>query len=251
VLKDNLNKVSADLRQKYPEYAWIGITKNYSQLLIDIEYQDVPPKEDLDATYSCDLISKYDGIIKSIIVKKGVVLVIPNQSVKKGDILVSGNLNVETNPNNMEKLVKADGIIIGKTLVLEKIKIKKRQESLECTGRVKNVKVISFFNKTIGKNPLTFDAYYTKITPIFNLFNILEINNIAYYEQTIVENVYDEETALRFAESKVYQEFEKKRTSDLEKIEEIKLLEISDNDEYFIISFIVSKYVNFASIRQY
>lgn len=251
VLEDDVNYLSAKLKQNHPEFAWIGLTKNYSQLLIDIEYQDVPQKEENLDNYPCDLVSKFDGIIEGIVVKKGVVLVGPNQSVKKGDVLVSGNLNVETDPNNTTNLVKSEGIIIGKTLVLEKIKVWKKSENLEYTGCVKNVKVASIFNKTIGKNPLTFDNYNTEVHTVFNLFNIFKITNITYFEQQVVERIYDEKLATEYAISQIYKNFQKQQTSELEKIDNIKLIEITTYEDYYEVSFVVSKHVNFVSIRQY
>ncbi len=251
VLNDTPNNISQELRQKYPHYAWIGITVNYSDIIIDIEPQDVPEKNVVDSNKPCDLVSKYDAVITGIIVKKGVVMVMMNQSVKIGDLLVSGNLLIENSGFDKNKLVTSDGIIIGKTLNLEKIKVLKKEEFLQYTGRVKDVKVLSLFGKSIGKNPVVFDSYYTKITPLFNLFNIIKIVNISYYEQALITSVYDKEQAIDFAEKEIYYEFEQKRVSDLETIDDIKLLDIEEFDDYFEISFIVTKHVNIAVTKYY
>lgn len=251
VLDKTANEISSELRQEYPEYAWIGIRLNYNKVLIDVEYQDVPPKIENNKKITGDLVSKYDGIIEGMVIKKGVVLVVPNQSVKKGDVLVSGNLKVELDPLDTSDLVKAEGIVIGKTLVLEKIKVPKVTSNLEYTGNVKQVKVWSIFGKMIGKNPVAYDNYYTDVSIIFNFFNILSLVKISYYEQQVVEKVYDEKSAIKYAESKIYYELEKNRSSEHERIDELKILSIDSLAEYYEISFIVAKHVNFVTFRQH
>lgn len=251
LLDNTPNNISQELRQKYPKYAWIGITVNYSEIIIDIEPQDVPIKEIEDNLKPCDLISNYDAVITGIVIKKGVVMIMLNQSVKKGELLVSGNLLIENNLFDKEKLIHSDGVIIGKTLVLEKIKVEKKGESLEYTGRIKTKKRVVLFGKDIGKNPVVFDNYYTKISEKFNLFNIFKIVEITYFEQDIITSVFDQEQAVKFAENEVYYEFEQKRVSELEAIDDVRLFEVEEQEDYFEVSFIVTKHVNIAVAKYY
>ena len=251
LLDDTPSNISLELREKYPQYAWIGITVNYSDIIIDIEPQDVPKKENITNTKPCDLISGYDAVVTGINVKNGVVMVIINQSVKVGDVLVSGNLLIENGGFDKDKLVSSNGVIIGKTLVLDKIKVFKKEERLEYTGRVKKIKRVSLFGKDIGKNPVAFDNYYTKINPLFNLFNILQIVEISYYEQSVITSIFDKDQAVEYAKKKIYYDFEKQRTSSLEQIDNVQLVDVLEFEDYYMVSFITTKHINIVKTRYY
>ena len=66
-----------------------------------------------------------------------------------------------------------------------------------------------------------------------------------------MEKVYDEKSAIKYAESKIYYELEKNRSSEHERIDELKILSIDSLAEYYEISFIVAKHVNFVTFRQH
>ncbi len=251
ILDDTPTNISNELRQKYSEFAWIGITRNYSEILIDIEYQDVPSVDKPINNKPCDLISGYDAVITDIVVENGVVMVMKNQSVKKGDLLVSGNLLIENNAFDQNKLISSTGVIIGKTLILEKKQVLKKEENLEFTGRIKEYKRVVLFNKDIGKTPVAFDNYYTKITPVFNFFNIFKIVKISYYEEALISRIYDKENAIEFSTKQIYHDFEMYKTSSLEKIDNIKLIDVEEFEDYYEISYVVSKYINIAVKKYY
>lgn len=251
VLDDSLNNISQELRNNYPEYAWVGLTLNSSKIIIDLQKQEVPKKEVEDLTVTGDLVATQDAVISDIVVSRGVVMVMKNQSVKKGDLLVSGNMKILINENDHSNLVKSKGIIIGNTINLEKIKVPIETEELVYSGKIKRHKVVSLFGNMLGKNYQTFENYYTDIKVLFNLFKILEINEITYYEQVVIKKVYTRDTAINYAESKVRKEFEINRTSELEKIDNIELLEVTKEGNYYIVSLIVKKHQNIASFRQH
>lgn len=251
VLDDSVNNISQELRNKYPEYAWIGLTLDNSRILIDIQKQEVPKNEIEDLTYTGDLVAKTDAIISDIIVQRGVVMIEKNQSVKKGDLLVSGNMLIEIDATNQSNLVKSKGIIIGKTLSLEKIMIPINTEELVYSGKIKKVKRVSIFGNSIGKSYELFDNYYAKVETLFNLFKIIQITEITYYEQVFINKTYDETSSITYAESEVRKKFENSRTSSLEKIDNIELVQVIKDGNYFIVSLIVKKHENIVLFKQH
>ncbi len=251
VLDDNITNISQSLRNKFPEFAWIGLTRYSSKIVIDIEKQDTPIKQPEDLSVTGDLVASKDAIITDIIVSRGVVLVMKNQSVKKGDVLVSGNLRYNNDPSDRSKLVKSKGIIIGNTMTLEKIKIPIKTTSLEYSGKLINKKYVEIFGSLVGKTPKTFDIYKTEKQEIFNLFNIFKITNLTYYELVEVVKEYDEKSASEYAKTLIKKGLEDNRVSPLEKIESINIVEISIDDGYYIVSMIVKRYQNIGVFIQH
>ena len=56
---------------------------------------------------------------------------------------------------------------------------------------------------------------------------------------------------MKFAENEVYYEFERKRVSKLEAIDDVRLFRVEEQEDYFEVSFIVTKYVNIAVPKYY
>lgn len=251
ILNENLSNISLKLRNSFPEYAWVGVTRYSSLLVIDIEKQDVPIKEIEDITITGDIVSKYDAIVTDIIVRQGVVLVTKNQSIKKGDTLISGNLSYFNNPNDTSDLVKSKGIIIGNTITLEKIKVPIKTKSIEYSGNVKTIRYIELFGKIIGKNHITYDNYKTDINEKINFFNIFKIADLTYYELVDVYRENDEVSSFELAKKMIKSEFEVNRVSSLEKIDSIELVNIIKENNNYIVSVIVKKHQNLGVFIQH
>ena len=251
VLDDNISNISQELRNKFPEFAWLGLTRYSSKIIINVEKQDVPIKQQEDLSITGDLIASKDAIITDIIVNRGIVLVMKNQSVKKGDVLVSGNLRYNNDPSDKTNLVKSKGIIIGNTIGLEKIKVPIKTSSLEYSGKIINKKYVEFLGSLIGKTPKTFDIYKTDKQDVFNLFNFFKIINLTYYELVEVINEYDEKSASEYAKTLIKKDLEQNRVSPLERVESINIVDITLEDGYYIVSMIVKRYQNIGVFIQH
>lgn len=251
VLDDNITNISQDLRNKFPEFAWIGLTRYSSKIVINIEKHDVPIKQQEDLSITGDLVASMDAIITDIIVNRGIVVVMKNQSVKKGELLVSGNLRYNNDPNDTSNLVKSKGIIIGNTMTLEKIKVPIKTANLEYSGKLINKKYVEIFGSLVGKTPKTFEIYKTEKKEVFNLFNIFKITNLTYYELVEVINEYDEQSASEYAKTLIKKDLEQNRVSPLERVESIQIVDITMEDGYYIVSMIVKRYQNIGVFIQH
>ena len=229
-LDGDINEISRNLRAAFPNYAYIGLEKKGSVLEIDIEKIDILEKDN-KVKNNLPIISNYNAVIYSISCKNGVVLVNLNQSVKKGDLLI--------NPNNEKGY--CDGIILGALSEYEKIIVKKEVIDFGLTGKFDKKFAIK-----VGKNYLMkFKDFYLeqdiKLDKMFNLFNVLEVYKVYYYEKDFYKFVYDYETVYNYAVSVFYKNLELYRKSNLEKINEIKLLNFEETKDEFVFYFLVNK----------
>ena len=111
-------QTAADLRNTFPEVTWVAIKKQGTVLEIDV-------KENTDKTLlfskqkntedqpGSSLVSEYDGKVIAIFTRSGVPEVKAGDTVKKGDLLVSGIIPVTNDENEVIKnqLVNADADI--------------------------------------------------------------------------------------------------------------------------------------------
>ncbi len=74
---------------KMPELSWLWADKSGSKVTVQVKERTLPP-EIFDKDAFCNIKSAKDGVIDSMIVKKGSPLVALGDTVRAGDILVSG-----------------------------------------------------------------------------------------------------------------------------------------------------------------
>lgn len=93
--------IARDIRREYEEIIWVSASLEGTRLLIRVkenetglsqEGKNQPSREE---TEPVDLVAKEDGVITSMIVREGVAQVEEGQEVKKGDVLVSGQVPVK------------------------------------------------------------------------------------------------------------------------------------------------------------
>lgn len=232
-LKDNINNLSLSLRAAFPNYAYVGITKNGSSLEIEIDKININ-KNNTFTKNKFPIISNYNAVIYGITCTDGVVLINLNQSVKKGDSLVI--------PNQEEGF--CDAVILGRLSEYKTVTVKKKRLCYDYTG-----KITKKLNFKVGKNYLMkFKNYYTdqdiKIVENYGLFNYFYVVDTYYYERDYLLIEYDYETAFNYAVSLFYRELEQYRKSSLEKIDDIMLLNYIEKDDEFIFNFLVKKIKN-------
>lgn len=95
-LKNRLDceKLESDIRKDYPDIIWVSVKIQGTRLIVDVQ-EAAGAKEDGDAqTKGTDLIADYDGTVESIVTRSGTPCVKKGDMVKKGDILVSGCLEL-------------------------------------------------------------------------------------------------------------------------------------------------------------
>ena len=229
-LNEDINSLSLSLRAAFPNYSYIGLIKSGSTLVIDVEKIDrfneyKPHKEPFP------IVSNYNAVIYGISCLEGVVLVNLNQSIKKGEVLVTPSLEGGF----------TSAIVLGKMAEYVTITVKKKKLCFENTGKMK-----SRFGIKVGKNYLQkFKDFYEfqdiKIINRINLFNFLSLVEVYYYEKDYLLIEYDYNTAYNYAVSMIYANLEIYRKSNLEKINEIKLLNHYENSDEYVFHFLINQ----------
>lgn len=91
----NLMAIENMIRNSFPEITWVSVRLDGTKLQITIKENDAPlVEEDLGTPEGVDLISKYDGTIVSIVVRRGVPNITAGKEVRAGDVLVYGQVPV-------------------------------------------------------------------------------------------------------------------------------------------------------------
>ncbi len=87
------SKIEEDIRLAYEDIGWVSAEVKGTRLLIKITETNMPTPL-VQATAPSHIIASKDAVIKEIITRTGTPLVRPGDVVRKGDILVSGVLEV-------------------------------------------------------------------------------------------------------------------------------------------------------------
>lgn len=88
-------RIAKDIRKEYGDIIWVSASIKGSKLYILIkENEDSIPVEEKKEKEATDIVADTDCVVTDITVRKGVVQVKSGQQVKKGDVLVSGQVPV-------------------------------------------------------------------------------------------------------------------------------------------------------------
>lgn len=246
-LNTDLTSVTRKLQKKYYQYTYIGVSKEGSKLIIEIE---MPPKTETkkeDNEQRGDLISEYDSYITGMIIKKGISLITLNQTVKKGDILVTGDLTSNDKEINQYGLV--DGIILGKIGYYKTINIDKTISNKGFTGNISSCYSLSLLGKCIGNNKKIFEDYYEKKQTIFKINKIITLEKLRQYEKTIITYEYTPEEAINYAISFINYDFKKECVSKEENIINLKLVKACNNETNYELTFFILANKNIATFK--
>jgi similar to stage IV sporulation protein len=133
------------IRKKYDTIIWISMKQNGTIIDLSLkENQIVSFVENKDES-PCNIVASEDGIIHSIVVRKGIPAVSPGAEVKKGDVLVRGEIPIYNDDGTLrnKSFVKADADIFIENIMPVHITLPKIYTKREYTGRYKkNFKVI-------------------------------------------------------------------------------------------------------------
>ena len=90
------DRIVKDIRKEFDDIVWVSAYVTGTRLMIQVkENTDTFSAESSNKEPSNDIVAEKDGVITSIITRNGVPLVKPGDAVKKGDILVSGKVEVK------------------------------------------------------------------------------------------------------------------------------------------------------------
>ncbi len=104
-------KLEEEIRSCFKSIIWTSVKREGTTLTVDIQENLSVPSDQADARLpkefqnqeqkGFDLLARHDGTIESIYVRKGTPMVQQGDSVKKGDVLVSGALPIYDDSGNL------------------------------------------------------------------------------------------------------------------------------------------------------
>lgn len=188
--KMNLREAETYLLQQYPDIVWTGITYEGTRMIVRVaESTPKPEMSELDGKPKM-LVAKRDALVTYIAVEKGMPLVKAGDIVKKGELLVAGEM-----PRGEEDATlyytSAKAHVKGKTTYTASGAIQFQQEKKQYLNETSKKWTLKFFNKAFklyaSKPPSgTFDKQITlhqlKITKMFPLPFAIEVENRVAYK---------------------------------------------------------------------
>lgn len=113
--KLDIETLEKEIRRQFPQVTWASAKLSGTKLIIAIKENDAPIITlEENEEKGTDLVSEYDGVIVSIIVRKGVPMVKSGDKVEKGAVLVDGKIPVYNEDATVREyyLVNADADIV-------------------------------------------------------------------------------------------------------------------------------------------
>ncbi len=224
------------IRRQFPDITWVSAKFDGTRLIFSVKENDVMSYP-LVENACCDLYAEKDGVIVSMIVRKGTPLVKIGDSVEMGQMLVSGEIPVLNEDATIRKYQYTDADA--------DIYVKRKQEIFEelpftyvkkmYTGREKKEHRFAFFGKEVKFGEKVDFCYYDMIdehgnvTPMEGLSLPLGFGSCTYREYLNVECVYSLEEAQTILEAQ-YQDYLKKLKEEGVKIlsEEVYMDSVED-----------------------
>lgn len=132
--KVDCERIVKDIRKEFDDIVWVSAYVKGTRLMIKVkENTDTFSEETKASSYAAnDIVAEKDGVITDIVTRNGVPLVKPGDEVKKGDVLVSGKVEVKNDAGEVVnyQYQNADADITAKTIL-------PYEEQLSFTHKVK------------------------------------------------------------------------------------------------------------------
>lgn len=223
--KINCSEVAAAVRKNFPEITWVSARIEGTRLLLEIR-EGISRKNIKEDTAACDLTADKAGVITEMVVRSGVPVKKPGDICKKGDLLVSGELHIM---NDSQEIVRkeyvhadADIYISRKISYYQEFPMKYQAE--ESVGKVRKGVYLRFgcfylgLYRTAGQNQwCMMEEYPLRITENFVLPVWFGKTKMREYRKT--EKLYTEKEAVREA-GRIFRIYEKKLLESGTKITE-------------------------------
>lgn len=207
----NIEKLEKDLRITFPQVTWVSGKIEGTSLFLDIkEAENSNFQEIIEEGIQYDLVAHVDGVIDSIIVRKGQPKVKPEDKVMKDMVLVEGRVPVMGDDGTVreELYIKSDADIYIKYNFEYKDSINEKYINKEYTGRTTTMPYIRFGEKEISINHKN-DYLYSDIVIKDGTFKLLGELNIPirwgkfeHREYLNLEAFYTKEEATDILEQK-------------------------------------------------
>ena len=198
-----IEQIKQEILNKYKDkIEWLEIETKGTKYIVRVEMRII--NEQQEQLENRNIIAKKDAIIKKIEAKDGQIMKTVNNYVKKGDIIISGNIYVG---EEIKNTIPAEGKIFGEVWYETNITYPFAYNEIKITGNKKKIYAIKIFNKTVE---LSFKHFKDKQIEekIITKNNILPISIVKQEqkEQIIIEQILTTDEALEKAIEKAVEQ---------------------------------------------
>lgn len=171
-----LNKIKEQiLNNNKDKIEWLNIQRVGMNYIIDLQ-RKIKKETPKEAKY-CHLISTKSSTITRIINSKGTTLVETNDSVKEGDVLITGDIFLN---EEIKGLTCAEGIVYGKTWYTINVESSKTYKKITKTQKKHHNLVFQYHNKTKKAFKDKYSSHLIKRHRLLNLFGFQIIRETEY-----------------------------------------------------------------------
>lgn len=209
---NEIKKIKEEILKKYKDkIEWIEIETKGIKYIVRLELRKI--NELNTKQNNQNIIAKKDGMIKEIIATKGQIIKTKNTYVKKGDIIISGNIYAN---EEVKDQVAAQGKVFAETWYETNVTYPFVYAETKETNDKKNIFSIKIFNKYINlfdKNPYKNKKIEEKIIIKNNILPILLVKQ----KQTkleIIDEILTTDQVIDKALLKAKEEIEKKLNNE-------------------------------------
>ena len=201
---DELQKIKEEILKDNPNtLEWMSITRVGMSYIVRIEERIINQKEKENRPRN--IVASKDAMITKILTSKGESIVRSGDYVKKGDILISGNIKLY---EEVKGMVPATGAVYGNVWYESEIKVPLEKEIINDTG--KNRYNLNINNKILLKNKYRY----------FRQDNIKELNILGFKIKIYKEIEYNKKTIKLTNEELETEVFAKLQESFKEKLKD-------------------------------
>jgi len=165
----DIKEIETRLMVEHDEFAWANL--RFKGVVAEIEVVLAePPPEMVDETRPCDIVATKDALIESIMALKGRAAVAKGQTVREGDVLISGFIWDE---GLTRILVAARGEVIGSVWYKAQVSAPMFNETRVPTGRTQTQRVIAIGADTAAVDAgCEFEEYDTEVIDEYDVVGL-------------------------------------------------------------------------------
>lgn len=224
--KLNIEELEKRIRQDFGIVTWTSAKINGTRLEIQIRENEVEMSTEREGEeekgetqeefgknpYGSDLVAEEDGVIVSMVTRKGVPQVGVGMEVKKGDILVSGSVPVYNEDSTVKfyQYYDADADVFIRRQLRQREELPLHYEKKEYTGEEKKEVVLAVMDKDfilrLGKIKYeNFDTVTDKkqVKLLKNFYLPLYYGNSVNREYIVTDNIYTKEEVKKIFSEKL------------------------------------------------
>ena len=230
-------ELEAQIRRDYDDIIWVSAAIHGTSLDIDIR-ENTDEVIEVPAGMPSDIVSKYDGIVYSIVARNGTPVVKASDIVKKGDVLISG---IVTTYNESSEPVKKEAVYAdGEVKLLVELaygdRLSREYIKKEYTGNSYKSVRLRAFNRTLDLDVYREEYVYSDIVTSSsnlcvyqNFYLPFGVYTTYHREYTMSEAVYSDEELEEALNEKFSHYLEKLQEKGIQIIENNVTITINDD----------------------